>query len=271
MKDRKVFLVSGASRGIGRALADEIADRGHIVYGSSRSWTGSKPALAFHPINLDVQDDASVKAAVKKVLDEEQRIDVLVNNAGISLSGPIEETPFEAVRDLMETNYFGVVRTLQAVLPVMRRQGFGTIVNIGSAGGKIAIPFQAHYSASKFAIEGLTEALWQELHGTGLRVLLIEPGDVQTEIWDRSRHLIDENSPYLDALVRFHKIKKGDMGDAADSPARVAARIADIVESDTTALRHPVARLAWLFILARKLLPDSIFLWAVRRAYRIDK
>lgn len=271
MKDRKVFLVSGASRGIGRALADEIAGRGHIVYGSSRSWTGSEPALNFHPITMDVQDDASVKAATGKVLDAEQRIDALVNNAGISLSGPVEETPFEAVRALMETNYFGVVRTLQTVLPVMRRQGFGTIVNVGSAGGKISIPFQAHYSASKFAIEGLTEALWQELHGSGIRVLLIEPGDVRTEIWDRSRHLLEEHSPYLDALVRFHKVKKKDMGDAADSPARVAARIADIVESDTTALRHPVARLAWLFILARKLLPDSIFLWAVRRSYRIDR
>ncbi len=266
-----MFFLSGASRGIGRALADEAADRGHIVYGSSRSWTGAKPALAFHPITMDVRNDASVRAAVKEVLDEEQRIDVLVNNAGISLSGPVEETPLDAVHDLMETNYFGVVRTLQAILPVMRRQGFGTIVNIGSAGGKIAIPFQAHYSASKFAIEGLTEALWQELHGTGLRVLLIEPGDVRTEIWDRSRHLIEEDSPYLDALVRFHKIKKRDMGDAADSPGRVAARIADLIESDTRALRHPVARLARLFILARKLLPDAIFLWAVRRAYRIDK
>ena len=271
MKDGKVFLVSGASRGIGRALADEIAGRGHIVYGSSRSWSGAEPALTFHPITMDVRDDDSVRAAVQKVFESEQRIDVLVNNAGISHSGPIEETPFETVRGLLETNYLGVVRALQAVLPLMRRQGFGTIVNVGSAGGKIAVPFQAHYSASKFAIEGLTEALWQELHGSGIRVLLIEPGDVQTEIWDRSQHLLEENSPYLDALVRFHTVKKKDMGDSADSPARVAARIADIIDSDTNALRHPVAKMAGIFLLARKLLPDSIFLWAVRRTYRIER
>ena len=271
MKDGKVFLVTGASRGIGRALADEIARRGHTVYGSSRSWSGAEPALTFHPIAMDVRDGESVKAAVRKVFEVEQRIDVLVNNAGISHSGPIEETPLETVRDLLETNYLGVVRVLQAVLPLMRRQGFGTILNVGSAGGKIAIPFQAHYSASKFAIEGLTEALWQELHGSGIRVLLIEPGDVQTEIWDRSQHLLEQNSPYLDALIRFHKVKKKDMGDAADSPTRVAARIADIIESDTSTLRHPVARMAGIFLLARKFLPDSIFLWAVRRTYRIDK
>ena len=271
MIDGKVFLVSGASRGIGRALAEEIARRGHTVYGSSRSWSGAEPALTFHPITMDVQDDESVRAAVQKVFKAEQRIDVLVNNAGISHSGPIEETPLETVRGLLETNYLGVVRALQAVLPLMRRQGFGTIVNVGSAGGKIAIPFQAHYSASKFALEGLTEALRQELHGSGIRVLLIEPGDVQTEIWDRSQHLLEEDSPYLDALVRFHTVKKKGMGDAADSPARVATRIADIIDSDTRVLRHPVARMARIFLLARKFLPDSIFLWAVRRAYGIER
>lgn len=271
MRDKGVFLVSGASRGIGRALAEEIAGRGQIVYGSSRSWPEAEPAITFHQITMDVQDEESVEAAVRCILDKEQRLDVLVNNAGISHSGPIEETPLDAVRELLETNYLGVVRAVRAVLPVMRRQGFGTIVNVGSAGGKIAVPFQAHYSASKFAIEGFTEALWQELYGSGIRVLLIEPGDVQTEIWERSPRLLEENSPYLDALVRFHTVKKKDMGEAADSPARVARRIADIIESDTNALRHPVARMAGVFLLVRKLLPDSVFLRLVRRSYRVDK
>lgn len=271
MRDAKVFLVTGASRGIGRALAEEMARRGNIVYGTSRSWSRSDPAPPFHPIVMDVQDNESVGAAVQRIVDAERRIDVLVNNAGISHSGSIEETPLETVRSLLETNYLGVVRTVQTVLPLMRRQGFGAIVNVGSAGGKIAIPFQSHYSASKFAVEGFTEALWQELHGSGIRVLLIEPGDVRTEIWNRSPHVLGEDSPYLDALVRFHAVKKRDMGEAAESPDRVAASIADIIESDTKALRHPVARNAAFFLLARKLLPDSIFLWAVRRSYRIDK
>ncbi len=270
MKDAKVFLVSGATRGIGRCLADELAGRGNIVYGTGRSWPGAKPALAFHPVTMDVRDDESVKAAVQKVFEAEHRIDGLINNAGISLSGSIEETPLDLVRKLLETNYLGMVRTLQAVLPLMRRQGFGTIVNVGSAAGKIAIPFQSHYSASKFAVEGLTEALYQELHGSGIRVLLIEPGDVKTAIWESSEHTLKEDSPYLDALVRFHAVKKKDMGDNADSPDRVAGRIADILASETTTLRHPVAGKAGFFLLARKLLPDSIFLWAVRRSYHIE-
>ncbi len=271
MKHGKVFLITGASRGIGRALADEVASRGHIVYGSSRSWSESEPALTFHPVRMDVTDDASVRAAVQEVLEAEQRIDVLVNNAGVSHCGPVEETSLDAGRDLMETNYFGVVRAIQAVLPHMRKQGFGTIVNVGSVGGKIAIPFQPHYCASKFAIEGLTETLWQELQGFGIRVLLIEPADVRTEIYGRSPHLLEKDSPYLDALVRFHAVKKKDMGDSADTPDRVSVRIADIIESDTNALRHPVARMAGLFLLARKFLPDSIFLWVVRRSFRVDR
>lgn len=270
MKDAKVFLITGASRGIGRALAEDLAGRGHRVYGTSRSWSGSAPPLRFQAVTMDVRSDESVRGAVSKVSEEGEHIDVLVNNAGISHCGPVEETPVESVRDLFETNYLGAVRTVRAVLPLMRRQGSGTIVNVGSAGGKIAIPFQAHYSATKFAVEGLTEALWQELRGHGIRVLLIEPGDVKTEIWERSRHVLEKDSPYLDALIRFHAEKKKDMGEAADSPARVAARVADIIESDTRALRHPVARNAAFFLLARKLLPDSIFLWAVRRSYRID-
>jgi len=271
MRDAKVFLVTGATRGIGRSLSDELAGRGHIVYGTGRSWSEAEPPLAFHSITMDVRDDESVQAATRKVIDAEHRIDVLVNNAGISLSGSIEETSVEKVRHLLETNYLGVVRTLQAVLPLMRTQGFGTIVNIGSAAGKIAVPFQSHYSASKFAVEGLTEALYQELSGSGIRVLLIEPGDVKTTIWERSEHQLEEDSPYLDALVRFHAVKKKDMVDSADSPARVAHRIADIIESDTRTLRHPVAKKAGLFLLARKLLPDPIFLWAVRRNYRVEK
>jgi short-subunit dehydrogenase len=270
MRNAKVFLVTGASRGIGRALAEELAGRGHRVYAASRSWSESATNLSFQNVTMDVQDDESVNTAVSKVAEGEQRIDVLINNAGVSHCGPVEETPVESVRDLFETNYLGIVRTVRAVLPLMRRQGFGTIVNVGSAGGKIAIPFQAHYSASKFAVEGLTESLWQELRGHGIRVLLIEPGDVKTEIWERSHKLLEKDSPYMDALIRFHKVKKKDMGEAADSPARVAARMADIIESGTKELRHPVARKAAFFLLARKLLPDSIFLWAVRRSYRID-
>ena len=271
MKASRVILVTGASRGIGRALAVEMAGRGHKVYGTGRNWPDTEPDLPFHALSMDVNDEKSVTAETGRVLGLEGHIDVLVNNAGVSLSGPVEETPRELARRVFETNYFGTVRTIQAVLPAMRKQGSGTIVNVASAAGKIGIPFQAHYAASKFAVEGLTEALCHELLPLGIRVLLIEPGDVKTTIWKRSDHVIPEGSPYAHSLERFHEVKKNEMGETTDPPEKVARDIADIIESDTGKLRHPVARMSGLFLLARKLLPDAVFLYAVRRNYGLKK
>jgi len=267
MNDGRVFIVTGATRGLGRALAEEMTRRGNRVYGAGRSWPEDREELTFRPLIMDVHDDASVSKAAACVLEEAGRIDVLANNAGISLSGPVEETPLENARSVFETNYFGAVRMIRAVLPAMRSQGTGTLVNVGSAAGRIGIPFQAHYAASKFAMEGLTEALRHELQPFGIRLLLIEPGDVRTTIWERSEHVIPEGSPYAGALSRFHEAKKKEMGDAADPPGKVAREIADIVDSSSGRLRHPVSKGAGLFLLARKLLPDAIFLWAVKRNY----
>ena len=240
------------------------------MYGTGRSWPAGEAEASFRPVPLDVRDDASVKAAVKALLEAEGRIDVLVNNAGISQSGSVEETPVDVARQVLETNYLGPVRLIQAVLPAMRQQGRGTIVNVGSAAGKIGIPFQGHYAASKFAVEGLSEALQHELRSQGIRVLLIEPGDVRTDIWENTPHLVPADSPYASALKRFHAAKAKEMGDAAEAPESVAARVADLVEGPTRHLRHPVAKGAGFFLLARKLLPDRVFLWAVRKNYGLS-
>jgi len=268
MRNDRVVLVTGASRGIGRALCLELAGRGRRVYGTARTWPEAEGTLPFEAIEMDVTNDASVSAAVHRLLESEGRIDILVNNAGIGLSGPVEETPLEPAQRLFDTNYFGTVRTIRAVLPAMRRQGSGTVANVASAAGKIGIPFQSHYAASKFAVEGFSEALYHELLPLGIRVLLIEPGDVRTAIWRDSEHVNPANSLYATALARFHAVKAREMGDAAEPPERTARKIADILESGDRGLRHPVAGMAGLFLLARKLAPDSLFLWAVRRNYR---
>ena len=263
-----VMMVTGATRGLGRALAGELAKRGHKVYGLGRSWEGNE-ALAFTPLIMDVREEASVKKAVERVLADEGRLDVVINNAGVSQSGSIEETPEEAARAMFETNYFGLARVIKAVLPIMRGQNSGTIVNVGSAAGRIGIPFQAHYASSKFAVEGLSEALYHELKEFKVRVLLIEPGDVRTSIWERSKSDAPESSPYSEAIKRFLAVKDREMGGKAAPPETVAREIADIVLSPTTRLRHPVAKGAALILFLRRVLPDRIFLWAVGRNYGI--
>lgn len=269
---KEVAIVTGATRGLGRALAQALATKGFRVYGGARSWSSGSPPENFFPLDLDVEDERSVHSAVEKVLQQEAgRIDLLVNNAGVSLAGAVEETPLAAARRLFETNYFGLVRMLQAVLPTMRRAGRGTIVNIGSAAGRIGIPFQAHYAASKFAVEGLSEALRLELGPFGIRVLLIEPGDVRTTIWQNRVHFEAESSPYALNLHRFLQVKEKEMGARATLPEEVAEEIVRIIQSGTDRLRHPVARGARLVLAGRRLLPEQWFLELVAHNYQIKR
>jgi NAD(P)-dependent dehydrogenase (short-subunit alcohol dehydrogenase family) len=264
-----IALVTGATRGIGRALAAELARRGHTVYGGGRSWPEAPEPTPFHRLALDVTDDASCKDAVARVLADHGRLDLLVNNAGIGHCGAIEDTPLDYARQVFETNYFGVTRLAREALPIMRRQGGGTVAIVGSAAGRIGIPFQGHYAASKFALEGLAEALFHELQPFNIRVLLLEPGDVGTTIWQRREQFEPEGSVYAPALHRFLAVKEREMGAKAAPPERVAAEIADVLLSRTRRLRHPVAPGARLILLARKLLPDAVFLPIVGRNYRL--
>ncbi len=268
MPEPKIILVTGATRGIGRVLAEELSRRGHKVYGAGRSWKGDED-IPFIPLTMDVTEEASVSSAVSRVIDEVGRLDVLLNNAGIGQSGSIEESQVDAARRVFETNYFGAVRLLKAALPEMRQQGSGTIAVVGSAAGRIGIPFQGHYAASKFAVEGLCESLSHELRSFGIRVLLFQPGDVGTDIWEKTEHVRPPDSPYEKALVRFHKVKAKEMGKAADKPENVARGIARVIESNTKRLRHPVARGSNFILFMRKILPDSLFLKAVARNYLV--
>jgi NAD(P)-dependent dehydrogenase (short-subunit alcohol dehydrogenase family) len=173
MPDQKkqVVFISGASSGIGNACAAFLAKKGYIVYGTSR-----KPAKAprkadefFELISMDLSDTASIHAAVKLVLEKEGRIDVLLCNAGMGISGPVEESPLEDIRRQMDINFLGAVQLIQAVLPAMRQAGSGRILVTGSIAGRIGLPFQAFYSASKFALEGFVEALRMEIRASAYK------------------------------------------------------------------------------------------------------
>jgi NAD(P)-dependent dehydrogenase (short-subunit alcohol dehydrogenase family) len=174
----KVVLVTGASSGIGAACAAMLAQRGFRVYGSSRN-PNFRPT-GYQPLPMDVTDDQSVEKAIARVILEAGSIDALVNNAGWGLAGAVEDTSSREAFRQMDVNFMGPFRVAKAVLPVMRRQSSGVIVNVSSLGGLFGLPFQSFYSASKFAMEGWTESLRFEVKPFGIRVVLVEPGDVKT-------------------------------------------------------------------------------------------
>ncbi|MEO6001382.1 MAG: SDR family oxidoreductase, partial [Chitinophagaceae bacterium] len=187
-----VILITGSSSGIGLATALHLARKGHKVYAtmrnpsvSSLSSISDKEHLNLETLALDVNSDESVEKAVKKVLDKEGFIDVLINNAGVSALGPVEELPLEAFRNDMETNYFGTLRCIQAVLPSMRVRKAGTIINNSSIAGKIYNNFHASYAPTKAAVEALSECLAQEVQPLGIRVVLVEPGVIETPIFSK--------------------------------------------------------------------------------------
>ena len=179
-----VVLITGCSSGFGLLAALQFARKGDQVYATMRNpakageleKAKSEEKLAIEVLQLDVTDEASVTNAVRQVIDAAGRIDVLVNNAGIGAHGPIEETDDDEAKEIFETNFFGALRTIRAVLPQMREQKSGTIVNVSSLAGRVSPPFDGIYSASKFALESATEALHFEVHPFGIRMVLVEPG-----------------------------------------------------------------------------------------------
>jgi NAD(P)-dependent dehydrogenase (short-subunit alcohol dehydrogenase family) len=231
-----VVVVTGASSGIGRATAAELERRGHRVYGASRSPTAGSSL----GVRMDVDDDASVEAAIREVVDREGRLDAVVNAAGFGIAGAIEDTRIDEARAQFETNFFGVLRVCRAALPVMRGQGQGTIANVSSIAGRVSLPFQGFYAASKFALEGLTEALRMEVRPFGVRVVLVEPGDFATGFTDRRRTVAGAASgPYRERFARALAAIERDERSAA-TPEAVGRLVADVVFHRAPRLRYTV-------------------------------
>src|SRR5580692_4907116 len=189
----KVVLITGASAGIGRACADRLDDKGWTVVGASRRGSTSG---RWAPMVMDVDSDESVRQGVGAILAEHSRLDAVVACAGWGLAGPVETTPISDAKDQLETNFWGAVRVVQQALPVMRRQGGGRVVLVSSIGGVIGIPFQAFYSASKFAMEGYGEALAYEVAPFGIRVTLVQPGNVRTDFTSSRRSVEDRDTDH---------------------------------------------------------------------------
>ena len=271
--DGGVVLVTGASSGIGEATAIELVRRGFVVYGVARR-VDRMAALAGHGVRtfeMDVTDDASITAGVERILREQGRIDVLVNNAGYGSYGALEDVPIEEARRQFEVNVFGLARLTQLVLPHMRAQRSGRIVNVSSIGGKFYEPLGAWYHATKFAVEGLSDSLRLELKPHGIHVVVIEPGTIRTEwggIASESAVARSGSTAYgrqAEQLARVYDL--ADRPGVGASPRVVALAIAKAVTARRPRIRYAVPFGAKALLALRWLLTDRAFDWAILRAY----
>jgi NAD(P)-dependent dehydrogenase (short-subunit alcohol dehydrogenase family) len=259
----RVALVTGASAGIGRACAQHLHREGWITVGASRRGTTADGCTG---LIMDVDEDASVQGGVRQVLDAHGRIDALVAAAGWGVAGPVEHTTVGEAKAQFETNVWGCVRVVQAVLPVMRAQRGGRVVLISSIGGAIGIPFQAFYSASKFALEGLGEALAYEVAPFGIHVTLVQPGNVRTEFTARRQMAAAGDAAYDAAVARAVGAMERDERNGV-APDDVAAAVRRILDA-----RHPPRRVSVgkaserVGLLAKRLLPYRAFEAGARRS-----
>uniref|UniRef100_Q02B17 Short-chain dehydrogenase/reductase SDR n=1 Tax=Solibacter usitatus (strain Ellin6076) TaxID=234267 RepID=Q02B17_SOLUE len=243
-----IALVTGTSTGIGQATAVTLARGGHTVYATMRNPArgageiqeiAEKENLPVTVIPLDVDDDASVKAGVAQVLAQSGRVDVLVNNAGIGMHGSVEELPVADFKRAMETNFFGALRCIQAVLPGMRERRHGVIVNVSSVAGRFSSAPQAPYAASKWALEAMSESLAQEVKPFGIRVAIVEPGIIATPIFDKMHASGEDEKSLYPHTRRLTALFAAAVKNAA-SPYVVGEAIRGIVESNGWQLRYPV-------------------------------
>ncbi len=277
--ERPAAIVTGASSGFGMRASVRLAEKGFRVIAAMRQpeKRGELVQLAesrnvadyIEVCRMDVTDRASIGEAVKTALRRHGRIDVLVNNAGYALGGFVEEVEPEAWRAQFETNVFGAVAVVQAVLPHMRSQGNGTIINIGSVSGRISFPGFGPYAASKFAVEGFSEALRLEMKPYGVRVALIEPGSYPTGIWDKGFGMfrMNERSPYRSYLEKVLGFARQSASSNSD-PWEVADLIARIAVMKRPKFRHPIGKGTRMLIAAKTLLPwvwiEKIIMRALR-------
>ena len=269
---KKVAIVTGSSSGIGFQTALLLARNGFSTYASMRNIEKSKSIteiaekerIPLQAIQLDVTDDITVKNAIDKIVEEGKRIDVLVNNAGYGIFGALEDLSIEEIKAQFETNFFGAIRVTQAVLPSMRNQiGGGTIVNISSVGGQAGIPILSAYNSTKFALEGLSESMSYELEPFGIRVIVIEPGFIKTNIMNSSvlaKKASDQKSPYYSMTHRIESYFRSMMDNPeSSSPEEVAKIILNAITSENNQLRFTVGSDASAIVQAKRKMSELDF------------
>lgn len=264
----KIALVTGSSSGIGYETSLSLAREGYFTYATMRDLKKSDEIkkiaknenLPLKVIELDVDNEDSTEKAIRSIIDEKQRIDVLVNNAGWGIWGTAEDVSLEEFREQFETNFFSIIRMIQKVAPVMRKQGTGHIVNISSIAGRIGFPVSAAYISSKFALEGLSESIRYELGQFGVNVIIIEPGVIKTNFFDSMKiaKKVDESDTYRDITIKVISGFKM-MAEMGTPPKEVASVIIKSLKEEKPLPRYVVGNDAAMFLEAKKMKTDIEF------------
>lgn len=265
----KIVLITGGSSGIGRSIAEYLSEKKFKVYGTSRN-PSNISGLSFELVPLDVTKKETISSAIGYIFQKEGRIDVLINNAGVGITGPIEETPEEEIKKAFDTNYFGPLNVTKAVLPIMREQGGGLIINITSIAGYMGLPYRGIYSATKGALELTTEAFRMELKDFNIKMTNVAPGDFATNIAAGRYHApILDSSPYRKSYKNTLDIMNEHV-DAGKDPQLMAKVIHKIIQTKDPRGHYKVGEpLQKLSIALKRILPDKVYEKMLLKHYKL--
>jgi NAD(P)-dependent dehydrogenase (short-subunit alcohol dehydrogenase family) len=273
----RAVLITGCSSGIGHATAELLAREGWTVYATARKpeTLSDLEAAGCKPLAVDVTDEDSMSAAVETIQSAEGAVGVLINNAGYSQSGAVESVPIDQVRRQFETNVFGLVRMCQLVLPGMREQRWGRIVNLSSMGGRLTFPGGGFYRATKYAVEAISDALRFEVRGFGVEVIIVEPGLIVTNFGNTASASVQTEGPYSsfnrDVARATEQVYEGPLSKLGGGPEVVAKTIAGALKADRPKTRYPVTASARIMMGQRRLMPDRVWDLLMRTQFPTPK
>ena len=264
----KVVFITGASSGIGKSIAEYLSSKSFIVYGTSRN--PSEKSSDFNFVTLDVTKIETINSAVNEILEREGKIDILINNAGVGITGPIEETPDEEIRNAFETNYFGPLNVIKAVLPHMRNRKSGLVINITSIAGYMGLPFRGIYSATKGALELTTEAFRLELKDFNIKMTNIAPGDFATNIAAGRYHTpVRQDSPYKEAYENTLEVMNQHV-DKGKDPLLMAEAVYRIIQVEEPKGHYKVGEFYQKISIAlKRILPDKVYEKMLLKHYKL--